>query len=127
MAGEIREDMQVLGSDGGMIGRVDGVSGERIKLKRSADTGGGLHHFIPSAWVARIDDHVHLDRSAATAREGWTPEGAGASSSGTSSARGGGGDDAYSRSKSNWVIWVALAALLAVTLYALINGFSYAT
>ncbi len=34
--------------------------------------------------------------------------------------------DAYSRRKSNWVIWVAVIALLAVTLYALVSGFLYA-
>ena len=122
MAGEIREDMQVLGSDGGMIGRVDGVTGDRIKLKRSAEAGGGVHHFIAMAWVARVDDHVHLDRSAALAREGWTAEG-GSAGAGSGAPRA----DAYSRRGSNWVIWIAVAALVLVTLYALINGFSYAS
>jgi hypothetical protein len=42
-------------------------------------------------------------------------------------ARRGSSDDAYSRRKSNWLIWVALAVLLAVTLYALVSGFGYAS
>ena len=41
--------------------------------------------------------------------------------------RGPGSDDAYSRRRSNWYIWVAVAVLLAVILYALINGFDYAS
>jgi hypothetical protein len=125
MAGQITEDMEVLGSDGGLIGRVDGVSGDRIKLKRAA--AGGPHHFIPAAWVSQIDLHVHLDRSAALARDGWTVEAPGGSSSPARSGGSGGAEDAYSLRKSNWVIWIAVAALLAVTLYALINGFRYAT
>jgi hypothetical protein len=35
-------------------------------------------------------------------------------------------DDAYSRRKSNWFIWIAVIALVAVTLYALVSGFIYA-
>jgi uncharacterized integral membrane protein len=35
-------------------------------------------------------------------------------------------DDAYSRRKSNWVIWVAVIALVLVALYALVSGFIYA-
>jgi hypothetical protein len=34
--------------------------------------------------------------------------------------------DAYSKRNSNWLIWVAVGALLLVTLYALISGFGYA-
>jgi hypothetical protein len=35
-------------------------------------------------------------------------------------------DDAYSRRKSNWFIWVAVIALVLVALYALVSGFIYA-
>jgi hypothetical protein len=81
MAGsdDIRPDMQVIASDGGMVGTVDGVEGDRIKLKRAAEIGGRGHHFVPTSWVARIDDHVHLDREAALVRDSWQNEtGAGA-------------------------------------------------
>jgi hypothetical protein len=36
-------------------------------------------------------------------------------------------DDAYSRRRSNWLIWVALAVLVAVALYVLFNGLDYAS
>jgi hypothetical protein len=90
-AAQIREDMQVIGSDGGMIGVIDGVEGERLKLKRGP--GGGPHHYVPLAWVARVDEHVHLDRPAAVARDTWMTESSGAgtttgaTSAGAASAR----------------------------------------
>ena len=51
---EIREHMEVVGSDGGHVGRVDHVMGEEIELAKM-DTAAGLkHHMIPLSWV----DHV---------------------------------------------------------------------
>ncbi len=85
----IRDGMQVIGSDGGMIGEVDGTEATRIKLKRGP--GGGPHHFIPLTWVARVDEHVHLDRSAALAREGWVAEGAAGAGIGAAGAAGAAG------------------------------------
>ncbi len=41
--------------------------------------------------------------------------------------RGTGSDDAYSRRKSNWFIWVALALLVAVALNVLFIGLGYAS
>jgi hypothetical protein len=37
------------------------------------------------------------------------------------------GDDAYSRRRSNWLIWIALAVLVAIALYVLFNGLDYAS
>ena len=42
-------------------------------------------------------------------------------------ARTGLDDGAYSRRRSNWYIWVALALLIAVALYALVSGLGYAS
>ena len=59
---EIREHMEVLGSDGGHVGRVDHVMGDDIELTKW-DTGSGLkHHLIPMSWVEYVDDDgVHLN------------------------------------------------------------------
>ena len=36
-------------------------------------------------------------------------------------------DDAYSRRRSNPVIWIALAVLVAIALYVLVMGLGYAS
>jgi hypothetical protein len=44
-ASQIREHMEVVGSDGGHVGTVDKVEGDRIKLtKRDDPDGSGQHH-----------------------------------------------------------------------------------
>jgi len=69
---EIREHMDVVGSDGGHVGRVDHVAGDEIELTKW-DTGSGLkHHMIPMSWVDHIDDDgVHLNMTKDTAKSSW--------------------------------------------------------
>jgi hypothetical protein len=69
---QIREHMDVVGSDGGHVGRVDHVRGEEIELAM-LDTSSGLkHHLIPRSWVERIDgDKLCLDRTAENAKAQW--------------------------------------------------------
>jgi hypothetical protein len=69
---EIREHMDVLGSDGHHVGRVDHVMGDQIELTKW-DTGSGLkHHMIPMSWVDFIDDDgVHLNRTRDSAKTQW--------------------------------------------------------
>ena len=62
----IREHMDVIGSCGNKLGKVDHVEGSSIKLTRH-DSPDGLHHFIPASWVTRVDDKVHLSKSCAEA------------------------------------------------------------
>lgn len=71
-AAEIREHMEVVGSDGGHIGRVDHVLGDEIELAKY-DFGSGLkHHLIPMSWVDHIDgDKVCVNRTKDTARAQW--------------------------------------------------------
>jgi len=71
-ASRIREHMDVVGSDGGHVGRVDHVLGEEIELAM-LDTASGLkHHLIPRSWVDRIEgDRLRLDRTADSARAQW--------------------------------------------------------
>ena len=59
-ATNIRERMEVVGSDGAHVGTVDHLDGQhRIKLTRD-DSRDGRHHFIPTEWVDRVDNSVHL-------------------------------------------------------------------
>ena len=48
-ASQIREHMEVLGSDGGHVGVVDHVQGRRIKLTKQDPASGGVHHFAGHA------------------------------------------------------------------------------
>jgi len=66
----IREHMDVFGSCGNKVGRVDHVQGNTIKLTRN-DSPDGLHHFIPTSWVTRVDSQVHLNRSRGEAEREW--------------------------------------------------------
>ena len=60
----IRERMEVVGSDGQHVGTVDHLDGsDRIKLTRD-DSPDGRHHFIPTGWVERVDQTVHLNKPA---------------------------------------------------------------
>lgn len=60
-------DMPIFGSDGGLVGTVERVSGVRIVLKRTGVSDAD-QHFIPLAWVASVSDRVTLDCPAADAR-----------------------------------------------------------
>jgi hypothetical protein len=58
---DIKEHMEVLGSDGQHVGTVDYLEGSSdIKLTKSDPKSGGQHHLIPLAWV----DHVCAGRPA---------------------------------------------------------------
>jgi len=70
MNDNIREHMEVIGSDGTIVGKVDHVQGSDIKLTKSSDVS-GQHHLIPLSWVAKVDQHVHLSKSARDAKAQW--------------------------------------------------------
>ncbi len=69
---QIREHMEVIGSDGGHVGRVDHVKGDEIELAK-LDLGAGLkHHMIPLSWVDDIeDDKVRLNMTQDAAKASW--------------------------------------------------------
>ena len=69
---QIREHQEVLGSDGGHVGRVDHVQGGEIELAK-LDLGAGLkHHMIPLSWVEYVDDDkVHLSLTKDDAKSQW--------------------------------------------------------
>jgi hypothetical protein len=69
MTGQIREHMPVICSEGGQFATVDHVEGNAIKLTRDNT---GAHHYIPTDWVERVDQHVHIDRPGKQAMREWT-------------------------------------------------------
>ena len=64
----IKEHMEVIGSDGTVVGTVDRVQGSEIKLTKGS---GAAHHFIPLDWVAGVDSKVRLSKPARDARAQW--------------------------------------------------------
>lgn len=67
----IREHLEVVGSDGEHVGRVDHVQGDRIELARIDAAAGFKHHLIPLSWVRHVDEHVHLNLTCDEARARW--------------------------------------------------------
>jgi hypothetical protein len=66
---KIRDHMPVVCSNGGQFGVVDHLDGEYIKLTKDDQ---GQHHWIPLAWVTRVDEHVHVDRPGEQAMQEWS-------------------------------------------------------
>jgi hypothetical protein len=75
----IREDMEVVGSDGGHVGSIDHFRDGQLKLKRQDPAAvDGQHHFVPAQWVSQVDagsNRVMLNLSRAEATSRWTPAG----------------------------------------------------
>ncbi|MBU8537421.1 DUF2171 domain-containing protein [Falsiroseomonas tokyonensis] len=68
---QIQEHMEVVGQDGGHVGTVDKVEGDRIKLTRKDDPDGTQqhHHFLPLCLVSAVaEGRVRLNLPADTAR-----------------------------------------------------------
>ena len=68
----IKEHLEVVGSDGGHVGRVDHVMGDQIELAKLDLAGGFKHHMIPINWVEYVDEHVHLNLTKDDAKARWT-------------------------------------------------------
>jgi hypothetical protein len=67
----IREHMDVVGSDGQHVGTIDHVDGSMLKLTKNDPQAGGTHHWIPQDWIASVDDSVKLNKSCSDAQEQW--------------------------------------------------------
>ena len=70
MHDNIKEHMDVIASDGALVGKVDHLDGSQIKLAKSSDPS-GQHHFIPTDWIARVDSHVHLSKASKDVKAQW--------------------------------------------------------
>jgi hypothetical protein len=74
MLGQVTEHMEVVGSDGTHVGKVDKVRGDRIILAKSDPNAGGMHHSVPCGWVETVEDKVTLNRTAQSAMDAWRNE-----------------------------------------------------
>jgi hypothetical protein len=71
-AQDIKEHMEVIGSDGQHVGTVDHMDGaDKIKLTKTDPKAGGQHHLIPLSLVDHVDAHVHLTKSAKDVMAQW--------------------------------------------------------
>jgi hypothetical protein len=69
---EIKEHMEVVGSDGQHVGTVDHLDGDRLKLTRTDPTAGGEHHYIHIDMIQSASGgKITLSRTAAQARDEW--------------------------------------------------------
>jgi hypothetical protein len=72
--GRIHEHMDVVGSDGETVGKVDCVRGDRIILTRS-DSPDDRHHSLDCSMIDTVEgDQVRLDVSAEDAKNRWRDE-----------------------------------------------------
>ena len=68
----IKENMEVLGSDGAHVGTVDHLEGaDVLRLAKDDPEAGGQHHDIPLSWVVHVEMKVHLNQSGADAKARW--------------------------------------------------------
>jgi hypothetical protein len=71
-ASMIKEHMEILGSDGVHVGRVDRVEGtDRVKVAKNDPISEGQHHYFPLDWIERVDSHVHLKQSSSEVLAQW--------------------------------------------------------
>lgn len=71
----IREHMEVIGANGGHIGTVDKIEGERIKLTKDDRGAGGKHRYVPLSLVEEVDaDAVRLSFVSELAPQFWQDE-----------------------------------------------------
>jgi hypothetical protein len=68
---DIHPNLRVVGSDGNFVGTVEKIDGDLIMLARTHVRAGGLHHWLPLAWVCSVEDVVTLDRDSVHAQREW--------------------------------------------------------
>ena len=76
-ASQIRDHMQIVGSDGQQLGSVERVNGSsRIKFTRKG-VADGADHFIPLDWVAAVEGQtVRLSKSSHDVQQEFERSGA---------------------------------------------------
>jgi hypothetical protein len=71
-ASQIQEHMKVVGSDGQLVGTVDKMEGNRIKLAKSDPEAQGQHHYLPLDAVDHVEqDRVSLREPAQIVKQQW--------------------------------------------------------
>lgn len=71
---EIKEHMEVVGSDGKHVGIVDHLDGDNIKLTHHDSQADGKHHFLPLTAVMSVGEYVTLNLTCAEAESQWITE-----------------------------------------------------
>ena len=71
---QIKEHMEVVGTDGKHVGIVDHLDGDRVKLTHHDSQADGKHHFLPQSAIMSIGEFVTLSMTAAEAESQWTAE-----------------------------------------------------
>ncbi len=75
LLGQVREHMEVLGSDGEHVGTVDRAAGDRLILAKSDEDAGGAHHSLMCTAIDRVEgNQVFLDMTAEEAKQRWRDE-----------------------------------------------------
>ena len=121
---DIPRGMQVLTSDGEVLGTVDRPSGQGFMLRRMGSN--DREETIPEMWIHRVDEHVHLNRTGAEAIAGWkslqfetsSGERPGAieeTDKETSTTTGG----------NNWLLWLAIAAVAILAVLVLTGALNF--
>ena len=75
LLGQVREHMEVVGSDDQHVGKIDRIAGDRIILTKSDAESGGAHHSLSCSDIDRVEgERVILDCTAEQARQRWRDE-----------------------------------------------------
>src|SRR5215475_5338586 len=69
---DIRDHMEVVGSDDRHVGTVDHIEGaDRILLTKDDPAASGKHHIIAIDWVDYVDNKIHLNKPCKTELKEW--------------------------------------------------------
>ena len=120
---EIARGMQVLTSDGELLGTVDRPSNEGFMLRRMGS--GDREETIPEMWVHRVDDHVHLNRTGAETVAGWKSLQFQTSSGEHPGAVGETREEERSGGGMGWLLWLAIAAVALLALLVLTGQLNF--
>jgi hypothetical protein len=72
---DIREGLEVVGSDEVHVGTVDALVGQLLKLKKKDPASGGTHHFLDIGLIADVDgETIRLLVTADDAKQRWSEE-----------------------------------------------------
>jgi len=68
---DIKEHMEVVGSDGKHVGTVDHLAKSGLIKLTKTDAKDHQHHLFPVSWVEKVDDKIHLNKSCQEAQQQW--------------------------------------------------------
>ena len=68
---DIKEHMEVVGSDGKHVGTVDHLAKSGLIKLTKTDAKDHQHHLFPVSWVEKIDEKIHLNKSCQEAQQQW--------------------------------------------------------